>query len=163
MELKCAKNETLVKSWDYAHEKKGFEHKNYNLTVTDKRIIASSESHKSIDRREIYLDDVKTLEYSFEKNGLFWAILLLILGIFTSIMVVGIFLIIKAVHMIREKSFVLTITTNGFESDGLHVGASSLHKITKGRGKLKVKVNKDAANEIIEELGAIVLDKKAAA
>ncbi len=161
MELKCGKNETLLKSWTYAKEKQGWEHKEYNLTVTDKRIISSAESSKCMDRREIYLDDVKTLEYNFAKKGAFGAMLMLILGIITSIMVIGIFLIIRAVHILKEKSFTLTITTQGEESDGINLGASSMLR-SKKHGKLKVKVNKDAAIEIMNELGAIVLDKKSA-
>ena len=166
MELKLAKNETLVKSWEYAQTKQGFEKKSHELTVTDKRIITSSESSKGVDRREIYLDDVKTLEYSFAKQGLFKAILLLILGVFTSIIVAGIFFIIKAISILKEKSFELTMTTEGFESDGLEIGASSMKKIfgfLKKKSKLKVKVNKDAALEIINELGAIIVEKKSKA
>ena len=163
MELKLAKNESLIKSWEYAQTKQGFEKKSYELTVTDKRIISSSESSKGVDRREIYLDDVKTLEYSFAKKGLFKAILFFILGAITAIAVVGIFLIIKAIGILKEKSFELTMTTEGFESDGLEIGASSMKKIfsfLKKKSKLKVKVNKDAALEIINELGAIIVERK---
>ena len=55
------------------------------------------------------------------------------------------------------------MTTEGFESDGLEIGASSMKKIfsfLKKKSKLKVKVNKDAALEIINELGAIIVERK---
>ena len=162
MELICGKNESIIKSWDYALEKKGSERKTFNLTATDKRIISSAESKTSFERREIYLADVKSLSFNFERNGMFKAILLLILGIITAVALVGIFLIVAAVNILRAKSFALTIVTYGEESEGISLGASALTK-KKSKGKLKVIVHKKDAMEIMNELGAIVLDVKSGA
>ena len=159
MKLICGKNESVIKSWDYALEKRRFERTTHNLTVTDKRIVSSSESKTSFERREIYLSDVKTLDYKFQRNGMFKAILMLILGILTAIVVVGIFLILAAVKILKAKSFALTIITSGCESEGLSLGASSMLK-KKSSGKIKVVVNKNAAMEIMNELGSIILDVK---
>lgn len=160
MQLKCGKNESVIKSWDYAYTKQRGERKTYNLTVTDKRMVASSESSNNVDRREIYLDDVKTMDYSFSKSGLLGALLLIIFGVFLSIVIIGIFMIINGVHKLKEGSFTLTITTRGEESDGIALGASSFLNLKKKRGKLKVKVDREAAIEIINELGAILTDAK---
>ena len=159
MDLICGKNETIIKSWDYALGKRGSERKNYNLTATDKRIISSNESKTSFERTEIYLSDIKSLNYSFEKNGILKAILLLILGIITAVALIGIFLIVAAVKLLRAKSFALTITTYGHEIEGISFGVSSLGR-RKKRGKIKIFVHKKVAMEIINELGAIVLDVK---
>ena len=160
MELICGKNESIVKSWDYALEKRGLDRKNFNLSVTNKRIISSAESSTSYERGEIYLSDVKSLGFKFERNGLLKAILLLILGILTTIMVVGVFFIISAIKILKAKSFALTILTYGADSESLSLGTSSM-LTKKSRGKLKVVVNKNAAMEIMNELGTIILDIKA--
>lgn len=159
MDIKYASNEQLVKTWDYASSKEGSDRRDYNISVTNKRIIYTAEGNKGIDRREMYLSDVKTLEYGFAKSAGIGTILLLIFGIITAIVVVGIFMIIKAVHLLREKTFTLEITANGFESEGISVGASSL-LTSKKHKKLKVKVYKEAAMELINELGAIVASAK---
>ena len=160
MELICGTNESIVKSWDYALEKRGLlESKNHNLTVTDKRIVASSISNTSYERREIYLSDVKTLDFKFQRNGAAKAIFMLILGIITAILIFGIFLIVAAVRILKARSFSLTIITSGGSSEGISVGAFSvLNK--KNYDKLKVIVNKTAAMEIINQLGSIILDIK---
>lgn len=159
MQLICGKNETPIKTWDYALAKKGFERKHYNLTVTDKRIIASAESNKSLERSEIYLSDLKSLDFKYERNGRFKAILLLIFGILTSLAIIGIFFIVAAVKLLKAKSFALTLNTYGYESAGFSFGASSILRRRKG-GRVKVVVNKKSAMEIIDELGSIILDVK---
>ncbi len=162
MELICGKNEAIIKSWDYALEKKGLERKTFNLTATDKRLISTAESSKSCSRSEVYLSDIKSLDYKFKRNGSFLAILMLIFGILTSILVFGILYIVLAVRILRAKQFVLVVNTYGQESLGLAVGASAKLKREK-HGRIRVIVNKNVAKEIINELGALILDAKAKA
>ena len=160
MAIKLANSESMIKAWTYAHSKQRLERKEHSLIVTDKRIIASSESNKSVTRREIYLQDVKSMDYNFTQRGIFGAVICLIFGILTAVAIIGIFFIAHAVKMFRDKKFILTITTEGFESFGLEIGASSF--FAKKRGKIKVRVNKEDVFDIIDELGAIVLDVKSA-
>lgn len=160
MAMKLANSESMIKAWTYATSKQGSERKEHSLIITDKRIISSSESKRMVTRREIYLQDVKSMDYTFAQRGLFWAVICLIFGILTAIALVGIFFIVKAVKMFKDKSFILTITTEGFESYGLEVGATSF--FARKRGKIKVRVNKHDVLDIIDELGAIILDVKTA-
>lgn len=159
MDIKYAEGETLIKSWDYALSKDGNENKKYNFSVTNKRVIYSAEGKKSLDRREIYVDDVKTLDFSFEKTSGFGTILLLFLGILLSVVIIGIFMIVKAVRRLKEKSFTLEITENGSTSKGILAGASTIFSIKRQR-KMKLKVYNDVAIEIINELGATILNAK---
>ena len=172
MELKCAQNETIIKSWDYANTKQGQEHKVYNLTVTNKRLVSSAHSATSMQKREIYLDDVKNLECTYARNSMVGAIILFILAGIALIVAVAVkilpLLILTAIFVIigiillSQRSFTLSIACYGGESEGLSLGASSLSKIKKNSAKLKVQVNKEAAQEIIAELGAIILNEKQA-
>lgn len=159
MQIKLAENESLIKTWTYAHTKRRLERTEHSLMVTDKRIISSSENKKELTRKEIYLKDVKSMEYSYARHGLFGAILLLILGIITAIAIIGIFFIVKAVRIFKEKLFVLLISAYGIESCSLAVGSTQFN--LKKRGKLKARVHKDDVLEIVDELGAIILEKKA--
>ena len=172
MELKCAQNETILKSWDYATTKQGQEHKVYNLTVTNKRLVSSAHSTTSMQKREIYLDDVKNLECTYARNSMVGAIILFILAgialiaavavkIWPLLILTAIFVIIGII-LLSQRSFTLSIACYGGESEGLELGASSLSKIKKNSAKLKVQVNKEAAQEIIAELGAIILNEKQA-
>lgn len=168
MELKCAQNETIIKSWDYANTKQGPEHKVYNLTVTNKRLVSTAQSATSMEKREIYLDDVKNLECTYARNSMFGAIVLFVLAALVLIatiaakiwplLILSVIFVLIGVALLSQRSFTLSIACYGGESDGIELGASSLSKIKKGAGKLKVKVNKEAAEEIVSDLGAIILD-----
>lgn len=159
MELKCAENESVIKSWDYATRKQGSDRRSYNLTVTNKRIVATTDGNRVVAKKEIYLKDVKTLDFSFARKGTFLATLLIIFGIILAVAIIGIFMIVKGVRILKERSFTLTITTQGAENLGMLLGASSL-MASISRARVKIKVDKNAAHEIIDELGKIVLEQK---
>lgn len=172
MELKCAQNETILKSWDYANTKQGQEHKVYNLTVTNKRLVSSAQSATSMEKREIYLDDVKNIECTYARNSMIGAIILFVLAGIALIVAVAVkiwalliltaILVLIGVGLLSQRSFTLSIACYGGESEGIELGASSLSKIKKNAARLKVQVNKVAAEEIIAELGAIILNEKQA-
>lgn len=158
MDIRFANDEQLVKSWDYASSKEGSSRREDNLTVTNKRVIYTSEGNKGIDRTEMYLSDVKTLSYTYSKVAGIGTWIMLIAGIITAIAIVGIFLIARAISILREKTFFVVITANGFESEGITCGATVFKN--RKQKKLKIKIYSDVAYEIINELGAIVASAK---
>lgn len=171
MELKLAKCEQIIKSWDYALSGASFSKKKKiqsNLTITNKRIIASAYNDISLDRTEIPLSSVKMIEGNFKKNRSFWAKVKLIIGIPLCLVIIGIPLVKSALSVLRGAAFDLKIITEGHEGSSLGLGCFSGNNGKKGLfarlfGKIKavkVSVDKAMAKEILDELGAIVLDQQ---
>ena len=68
MNLKLKEGESVIKSWDYAKVKGGNENE-LNLTVTSDRIISTDYNKKGLDRKEIFIKDVKRVRgYLGKKN-----------------------------------------------------------------------------------------------
>lgn len=153
MPLYLCKNEKILKNWTFASEETSNATYSHNLTVTTKRIVATSNSPNSISRTEIPIDSVKSINGSYSSteektnnpNGgiVLAGILLLIAGI----ILIAVFmnslagliigpilgltgLIIIIVGATRSKTvtssagFSLTVTTAGSEGTPLSVGKS---------------------------------------
>ncbi len=58
MPLYLCKNEKILKNWTFASEEAGNGTYSHNLTVTNKRMVATSASPNSISRTEIPIDSV---------------------------------------------------------------------------------------------------------
>ena len=99
MPLYLCKNEKILKNWTFASEETSNGTYSHNLTVTNKRIVATSASPNSISRTEIPIDSVKSINGSYyateEKtnnpNGgiVLAGILLLIAGIILIAVFIG--------------------------------------------------------------------------
>ena len=165
MELKLAQGESIVKSWDYSIAGgigRSKRKRKDNLTVTNKRIIHSAYSDIELSREEVYVKDAKAINASYAKNGSILAILKLIVGIPLCLLIVGIKIVKSALDDLRACSLTLDVATAGSEGTTLSLLASGalIKRLTVG--KFKVKVNKEMAREIVDEIGAIVLDAKEA-
>ncbi len=171
MELKLAKDEKIVKSWDYAISGSGFSARKKiksNLTLTNMRIIATQYNDVSLDRKEIPIKAVKNVQGSFQKNRSFWAYVKLILGIPLCIAIIGIFMIISAVKTLKGASLDLSLTTEGFEGSSLYLGAAGAMENKGFFGRLfsafkptvRVNVDKTIAKEILDEIGATIISVK---
>ncbi len=172
MELKLGKDEQIIKSWDYAISSKMLQAKGKkiqsNLTVTNKRIVASQYNDVYLKRDEIPLAAVKNISGEYRTARKFWPIVKLIIGIPLCLLIVGIKIVKGAIAQLRAADFDLIITTSGVEGSSLGLGAFSfapakggLFAKLKGLFKTKVRVSKEASKEILDELGAIVVDAQA--
>lgn len=163
--MKLASNEKLLKQWTYAKTKSGKKRTESTLTVTDKRIICDETGKRTITRDEIPISHVKCLAFQKE-TGSGW--LLIILGLLTLITVVGIFILIAGIRKLLSGTFSFVISTYGEEGTPVEMGVTSLKKggffkkLFGGRNKLKVKIDKNAADDIIDTLGAIIVEYRAA-
>lgn len=170
MQLKLAKDEVVLKSWDYAKAGNTFDKhkKECNLTVTNKRVVSSIENKFSLTRNEIPLHDISGVEGNYQKNNSFWAKIKLFFGIILCIVIIGIPMVISALKTLRACTFSLTIHTKGTPGIPLSIGMQGAadhvarkHLFSKSINKFKVYVDKELAREVLDEVGAIVLDSKA--
>lgn len=171
MELKLAKDEKIIKSWDYAIEGKMFQGKEKkvksNLTITNKRVIASQHSDIYLKRDEIPVSAIKTVSGEFRRARKFWPMLKLIVGIPLCLVIVGIGMVKDALAALRSAEFDLIITTSGQEGSSLGLGAFSAAPVKAGgifaffkklKPRTKVRVDREISKEVLDEIGAIVLD-----
>ncbi len=100
MEVKQINGEKVLKSWDYGKSRTA----KANLTVTDKRIVSTVEHNKGIDRAEMPLEKVKTVDVFYGKpkrsvGKLIGVAVLFALGI---LYCVGSFVIIPKMSHLQE-------------------------------------------------------------
>ena len=175
-----AKEETVVKEWEYATSKGKVGKTSHTLTVTNKRIVAQSKSPRKTVREEIPVSAIKSLSVTHEMASLFWAIVFIVVGVivfFVSFgagkelgelawlvtilyIIIAAFFIYIGVIRLKQGKFSLTITYQK-GGDFISVGAMRMFKsptLFKGLfgKKLKVSVNNQAADEILETIGALV-------
>lgn len=161
-----AKGEVLIKDWNYANSKSGglFSkvETHANLSVTSKRIIYSAESKRSVERQEIPLDKVKTLSMSrsAEANG--WIIFRIIFFAIFSVILIGIPGLVRAIKELNSGMFHLEITTEGITTPSLEVETQKtvVRKRRAKNQKVKIMIDKHVVEEIIDELGAIIVENK---
>ena len=170
MELKLAKNESLVKSYDYAISKglmtKKSRRLSSNLTVTNQRVVYSAYNDVSLDRKEIPIANVVSVEGNYSKNPILGAVIKLVFGILSCCVLIGILfkgfgikMIKDAIDTIKGCNFELTLTTNLFT--GLQFGLNASRGILKlAKNKFKISVDRAVAKEILDEIGALVTEAK---
>ena len=74
MAFKLAEGEHIVKSYDYATEKKlGIGDVKHSLILTDKRIVRYAEGKTYVSRSDIMLMALKSVNGSYKKNKSFWS------------------------------------------------------------------------------------------
>lgn len=160
-EVKLATGETMVKTYHYAQKKKGWFGKKYDciLHVTNKRIINVENGRQGIRRSEAYLESICGVDASYgeEKKRWFSIIMSFIIGIPTSLVLIGIPLVIHAVRLLKiGKKFDLTFlgTTSG---ESIAIGVVQTAKTRKKRAK-KLKITVDAsASNMVDELGTMIM------
>lgn len=169
MELKLAKNENVIKSWDYAMAKglmtKKSRKMTANLTLTNKRVVNTISNDISLKRTELPVDSIKTVDGNYAKNPILFATIKLVLGILLTVCIVGILFkgfsikwIKSAWETIKGCYFELTLITSGAEGTSVTLGATrGVLKVN----KFKVSVDKTVAKEILDEIGAAIYDTKA--
>lgn len=182
MQTQLAKDEQIVKSWNYSvvKSKKGMS-KNTNvheLTVTNKRIIRRQTDKFGASVEEIYLKDVKSVSGGYgKKTSVLWLILFCALAatcmavafatkIYYLLAGTAIFAIIGALlYMFNKKYvFLLRLETYGVQSNALDIAIGTLAPRRKKREAssyaVKVVIDHESAKEIVNTLGALILDNR---
>ena len=164
-----AQGENLIKSWNYADSKAGGMFKKVEthakIEVTNKRIVYSAQSANAVDRQEIPLNSVKTLAFSQFSKGNLWAIIKIVFFGILSLVLIGIPGLIKSIKELNQGSFQMVITTEGVMTEAMEIGVSKV-VLSKKSGKpsnVKIMINKDVVHDIIETLGAVVVENKTVA
>ena len=172
-----ANGEKIIKDWDYAKQKGGAGLAGKikkTLTVTNKRIVHEVHSNVARTHQEIPLNAVKSISMSSVRKVPTGAILAIILGIVAiaasfalpevqpaiqfSILGAGALLFIIGVLGLGHGAFTLEIATKGLEGSSLYVGTSSLGSRKKKIKKVKMKVDLKVVDDIMDTLGAILID-----
>ena len=164
MNVVLAKDETILKSWDYAKAGNRFEKdkQQANLTLTNKRIVSTISNRVSLSIIEIPMESVKSFSGGYSQNRSFWLIVKLVFSIIFSFVLIGIPMLIKTIKQLKAVTFNLIINTRDVEGSPLIIGAAAQanmikRKKTKGLNKFVVIVDKNQAKEILSELGSILI------
>ena len=157
--LKLATGEVIVKDWDYAQTKSAGEKTIANLAVTNKRIVYTAESKRGISREEIPLDSVKMVYFGSTKQQTGMAVFYIVFGAIFAATIVGIPLLVLGIRMLIQASFNIEIVTKGVEGTSLDVGVVKLLG-KKKKPRIKVKINKSACVNIVEEFGAALMNAR---
>lgn len=177
--MKLAQNEQIIKEWEYATSQNRADTMKHSLTVTNKRIIAASRGAHKVTQEEVATSDVKSVSLSHYVPSKFFAILMIVLSVVS--LAVGIFLFVHdedtalygiplvalfaillliGIMNLHQGVFTLTLMTEGTQSFLLGLGAMRLVRKSKKKGATKVKVNNEVADEIMETLGALIVEAK---
>ena len=192
MELKLAKDEVMIKSWDYASQGKWYTKDKLiaNFTLTNKRVISTMENKITLNRTEVPLSAIKNISAKYGSNRTFWPKVQAVFGGILCIVIIGIPILKSALRKIRSATFDLILETrySDFEGKPFTLGANAAVDALKKRSRLggairailgaipilgiafrsknpneiPVSVKKDIAKEIINEVGAAIMDLQAA-
>lgn len=158
-----AQNEKIIKEWTYGKVEKGSglgkKVSEYQLIVTNKRLVSSivSKGAQSID--QIKIEDIENVQLSSFAKSNFGAIVKIIFGILLLFFIVGIPLLIRGIKELKQGSFNMVVYTNKEMYEAFYVTMYRIIRKKKSKNKkLKVLVDKNVAYEIVDSLGAIIMD-----
>ena len=157
--MKLANGEVIVKDWDYAQSKSAGVKTTANLMVTNKRVVYTAESKRGVSREEIPIDSVKMLNLGSSKQETGLAVVYVVLGLLFTMTIIGIPLLVAGIRMLIQASFNIEIVTKGVEGTSLDVGVVKVFG-KKKKPRIKVKINKKACLNIVEEFGAAFTEAK---
>ena len=183
--MKLAKEETLLKEWEYAETTVKGQKSISKLTVTNKRIVADTRGMGKVERQEIPMSAVKGVSCSYERSAprrglvrIILSALFIILGIVLfvqgidmdeiSLLLVSILIIMIGIFLLGIKTrsgFILAITTYGEEGSPLALGASNLtgkNKAVATTAQIQVQVKDLVVMDMIETIGAIITENQKA-
>ena len=175
--MTLANGEQIIKDWEYATQKGSTGKLKKSLIVTNKRIVHEMHSHIARSHQEIPLNSVKSISMSSVRKTPIGAILAIILGIIIAIvglvmgggengtsvimlssLILGAILIVIGILGLGHGAFTLEITTSGLEGSSLYIGTSNIVTKRKKQKKVKIKIDLKVVDDIMDTLGAILLD-----
>lgn len=111
--MKLTDNETIVKQWTYAKGKEGRDKISSALTLTARRLISAKRGKRKLSQSEIPLKSIKGVRFGVERQASGKAILMIVLGVFTLIAVVGIALIVLGIKRMNLGAFEMSVSVEG--------------------------------------------------
>ena len=173
-----AHDEKLINEWEYAKSKNSKNVTTYTLTVTNKRIVSTEVSTNVVVQREIPISSVQNVAFMHYKPSILGGVLLVVLGILFMVaglfmpkiiklplyymaipIAIGLIILIIGISKFKKSSFVVSLTANTAEERSLlSLGVENRKavKVSSKNNKFYAKVNDNAANEIMDTLGAII-------
>ena len=189
MNIQLAKNEVLVKNWDYSRtntKTRLSRNTIFNeLVVTNKRIISRESDKNRVSTQELFMEDVKGVGGMYAtKRNIVIPILLVILAvaaagfavyayffmhakdfaIFAAVGAAALLLIALLVYIFsRQTCFMLNLTTGDYVGNSLDLSSGvAAYRDRKQKNQrhvqIKVKVSYSAAEEIVNTIGACIID-----
>lgn len=177
--MTLANGEQIIKDWEYATQKGSTGKLKKSLIVTNKRIVHEMHSHIARSHQEIPLNSVKSISMSSVRKTPIGAIFAIIFGIIAVVagivlgtganaavmrtvmfacLGLGAVLIVIGILGLGHGAFTLEITTSGLEGSSLYVGTSNIVTKKRKQKKVKIKVDLKVVDDIMDTLGAILLD-----
>lgn len=185
MDTILAKDEILIKQYDYASTKTKRDSVLHSLIVTDKRIILQDQGKMTFSRDEMPIAHADYVTTDFDSQKRSFA-LTVILFVISALLATGgfvwsrfvndsywfliptclgavclIFAIIALICALKTKGAFAEIEIRSRQPvyDMLGISANGLKTKSKIE-KLKIKVDKDVASQMINEIGALILEFK---
>lgn len=176
--MKLAQNEKILKEFCYATSKSGILSRSATehwIVITDKRILAITKNkdanlvgtNTASSSQEFVIKGIKGVKsiISFKSN--FWPIVQIIFGALFTLVLIGIPWLIKGIKKLNQYSVNIQFLHDGFictplviSSSRVYVTKRNLDKDIFGIQIEKAKVDKDAVTEIVNEIGAIILENQ---
>ena len=185
--MTLAKDEVVIKKWDYAKIDQKELKTTSTLEVTNKRVVHTVESQNLIARSEVMIDAIQGVSYKYEtekinpsKKGFVAMIILgILIGIFGILSnqyadapiyatvlfaIVGLLLLFSGVLNLRSAKsevdgmFYVEIKALGVTEE--FMGIQKKKVFATDNGVILIKVDGTLIKEIIDTLGAIIIENK---
>ena len=183
MEIMLAKDEILIKQYDYAVTKSKHDTVMHSVIVTDRRIISQEQGGRSFERDEMPIDHADYILTDFDsyKRSVALSVFLFVLSVLLAVggfvwsrFVEGTywFLIPSGLAVVAVIfaviALVVSLTKNGASAELeirsrqpvyelLRFSANGM-KPSKRIEKLKIRVDKEVAEQMLNEIGALILE-----
>ena len=178
-----AKDELIVRSWEYAKGRLNGREMTSNLLLTNKRLISYSVSPLFISHQEVQLEDVKGIYARRRSTSKLLGALMLVFGVLFMLMsfafmsmdedflgsgIAMLFggMILTAVGIILVLlplgEFSLIVTTSGFEGTPLKCSTAASLGVYKSMqlNIIRLRISVKDVDDIIGSLGALIMDNK---
>ncbi len=176
MSIKLSKNEKILKEYAYSTVTVNNAETSKKLIITNKRLVHRIEMHKmggeEIVNEQINVGDIKSVDASYGKQAhpifIFWAVIfgLAAVAMLAAKILVGAVIGLLAAAgcvalYIFKKEYVVTCSF-GFENATAELvagsGMAGYGAGGKAVKKIKIAVNGGVAKDMVEEIGALILD-----
>lgn len=178
MLAKLANNESVLKEYKYSNKKVGKDVTENTLTVTNKRIISESSGKNGIVRKEIPIKAAEyvTTQFGMSNGSLIGVILFAIIAV--ALMIIGgveeiniliyigavfiVFCILAIIVFFMKRKTSVTVVISGLypENNLMNLASSTVTARSMRRKKVKIKVNREVAGTMVNEIGALIINAK---
>lgn len=177
--MKLAQNEKILKEVCYATSKQGVLSRSATehwIVITNKRVIGLTKNknaqlvgtNTASSSQEFAIEGMKGVKSCLSIKSNFWPILQIIVSIPLCFGLIGIPLLIKGVKKLNQYSLSLEFLYDGYISSALRIKTQRVFIRKKANLDIAIfdmqlssaKINKDAVTEIVNEIGAVIIDNQ---